>query len=43
MLQQVGHPTVIGADPVLTAHAERRGWGRFAAIPGPLRAALAAE
>lgn len=43
MLQQVGHPTVIGADPVLTAHAERHGWARLAAAPGPLPAALAAE
>jgi HAD superfamily hydrolase (TIGR01490 family) len=26
MLLLVGHPVVVGADPVLTAHAERHGW-----------------
>lgn len=26
MLLQVGHPVVVGTDPVLLAHAKRRGW-----------------
>lgn len=36
MLQQVGHPCVIGADPVLAEHAGRLGWTRLPATPGPL-------
>lgn len=40
MLQQVGHPCVVGTDPVLTEHADRLGWRRLPATPGPLPAPL---
>ncbi|MFD5467405.1 HAD family hydrolase [Kitasatospora sp. NPDC127059] len=31
LLRLVGHPTVVGEDPVLTEHADREGWSR---LPG---------
>ncbi|MFD7448428.1 HAD family hydrolase [Kitasatospora sp. NPDC059827] len=31
LLRLVGHPTVVGDDPVLTEHADRGGWSR---LPG---------
>ncbi|HEX6472300.1 MAG TPA: HAD-IB family hydrolase [Streptosporangiaceae bacterium] len=44
MLQEVGHPVVVGDDPALTAHATARGWrvipfrtrGTGPALPGDL-------
>jgi HAD superfamily hydrolase (TIGR01490 family) len=36
MLSAVGYPSVVGEDPVLTAHASRRGWPVLSAATGPL-------
>ncbi|MDT0306695.1 HAD-IB family hydrolase [Streptomyces sp. DSM 44917] len=37
LLDAVGHPVVVGDDPELTAHADRRGWRRMAVgQPGEL-------
>ncbi|MEU1072048.1 MULTISPECIES: haloacid dehalogenase-like hydrolase [unclassified Streptomyces] len=33
LLAEVGHPVVVGDDPVLLRHARRGGWGR---LPGPV-------
>ncbi|QCX82943.1 haloacid dehalogenase-like hydrolase (plasmid) [Streptomyces sp. YIM 121038] len=35
MLQLVGHPVVVGDDPVLTAAAHDRGWRHLRGIPTP--------
>ncbi|WP_123603224.1 HAD family phosphatase [Micromonospora sp. Llam0] len=35
MLLQVGHPVVVGTDPVLLDHANRRGWRVLPADAGP--------
>ncbi|MEU2951077.1 HAD family hydrolase [Streptomyces xanthochromogenes] len=35
LLAEVGHPVVVGEDPVLLRHARRGNWGR---LPGPSRA-----
>ncbi len=32
LLTAVGHPVVVGEDPVLTAHARRYGWPRLATV-----------
>jgi HAD superfamily hydrolase (TIGR01490 family) len=39
MLQAVGNPVVVGADPVLVRHARASGWPVLASSPGP-RSAL---
>ncbi|PYC72366.1 HAD-IB family hydrolase [Streptomyces tateyamensis] len=31
LLEQVGHPTAVGSDPVLTAHADSHHWAHLAA------------
>jgi|GEM_PF-111736 HAD superfamily hydrolase (TIGR01490 family) len=36
MLLQVGHPVVVGTDPVLLEHAGRHGWRRLPADAGPV-------
>lgn len=36
MLACVGHPSVVGEDPVLIAHATRHGWPVLPAVPSPL-------
>ncbi|HEY3609904.1 MAG TPA: HAD-IB family phosphatase, partial [Pseudonocardiaceae bacterium] len=36
MLSQVGHPRMVGADPVLTEYAQRLGWPVLPATAGPL-------
>jgi HAD superfamily hydrolase (TIGR01490 family) len=36
MLLQVGHPRVVGKDPVLLEHARRNGWPVLPANPSPL-------
>lgn len=41
MLRQVGHPVVVGADPVLTAVARQRGWRRISVGPAPAAVARA--
>ncbi|MFH8559996.1 HAD family hydrolase [Streptomyces sp. NPDC017988] len=35
MLLSVGHPVVVGADPVLLRHAEAGGWGRLPGAGAP--------
>ncbi|MEU3372301.1 HAD family hydrolase [Streptomyces sp. NPDC006711] len=35
LLAEVGHPVVVGEDPVLLRHARRGNWGRLSG-PGPL-------
>ena len=36
VLELVGHPVVVGDDPVLAAHADRHGWDRLPlAVPTP--------
>lgn len=35
MLTAVGHPVVVGDDPVLTGHGLPRGWRFLANVPGP--------
>ncbi|MEU9072191.1 HAD-IB family hydrolase [Streptomyces sp. NPDC048109] len=37
MLSLVGHPRVVGADPLLGLHARARGWPVLPSAPGPLR------
>ncbi|OLZ61280.1 hypothetical protein AV521_43925 [Streptomyces sp. IMTB 2501] len=37
LLSAVGHPVVVGDDPVLTAHARSRGW-RHLPVPDPVDA-----
>ncbi|MFI9205646.1 HAD family hydrolase [Streptomyces sp. NPDC053048] len=36
MLSAVGHPVVVGGDPVLVEHARRPGWRVLPAVAGPL-------
>ncbi|MGH3947301.1 MAG: HAD family hydrolase [Pseudonocardiaceae bacterium] len=37
MLSKVGHPRVVGEDPVLREHARRNGWPVLSACPSPIR------
>ncbi|MFI0241800.1 HAD family hydrolase [Streptomyces sp. NPDC016845] len=39
MLSSVGHPVVVGDDPVLTGHGLARGWRFLRQVPGPRGAA----
>jgi HAD superfamily hydrolase (TIGR01490 family) len=41
MLLQVGHPVVVGADPVLSEYADRGDWQRLPAAAGPPAGKLA--
>jgi hypothetical protein len=43
MLQRVGHPHVVGADPVLRAEAARRGWPVLTATPTEAPAGVSAR
>jgi HAD superfamily hydrolase (TIGR01490 family) len=38
MLSLVGHPRVVGSDPLLVRHARVRGWPVLPSVPGPLSA-----
>ncbi|MGQ0716383.1 MAG: HAD family hydrolase [Pseudonocardiales bacterium] len=40
MLSKVGHPRVVGEDPVLLEQARRNGWPVLSARPSPIRASV---
>ncbi len=42
MLELLGHPVVVGAEPALVAHADRLGWMRFGPAGGPSASAPSA-
>lgn len=40
MLSKVGHPRVVGEDPILLEHAGRNGWPVLSAHPSPIRTSV---